>query len=74
MKKAPVRQWIDFLSDESEWQITAYFWDFWDGNTSTQANPTHAYQKAGTYTVTLKLDFANNNVLDKTVEIEIIEE
>ena len=74
MKKAPVLQGIDFLSDESEGQITAYFWDFGDGNTSTQANPTHRYTKAGIYEVKLRLDFANNNVLDKTVEIEIFEE
>ncbi len=74
MKKAPVRQWIDFLSDDSQWQITAYFWDFGDGNNSTQANPTHAYQKAWNYTVTLKLDFANNNVLEETIKMEIFEE
>jgi len=74
LKTAPVRQWIDFLSDESQWQITAYFWDFGDGNTSTQANPTHAYQKAWNYTVTLRLDFDNNNVLEEKVEIKIIED
>ncbi len=74
MKKAPVLQGIDFLSDESEWQITSYFWDFWDGNNSTQANPTHRYAKPWTYEVTLRLDFANNNVLDKTIEIEIFED
>ena len=74
MKKAPVLQGIDFLSDESEWQITAYFWDFWDGNNSTQANPTHRYTKPWTYEVTLRLDFANNNVLEKTIEIEIFED
>ncbi|MGB2110918.1 MAG: PKD domain-containing protein [Patescibacteria group bacterium] len=65
---------MDFLSDDSQGQITAYFWDFGDGNNSTQANPTHAYQKAGNYTVTLRLDFANNNVLEETVEMEIFEE
>jgi PKD repeat protein len=31
----------------------SYFWDFGDGFTSTQANPTHAYTNPGTYTVTL---------------------
>lgn len=74
MKKAPIWQGIDFLSDDSEGQITAYFWDFGDGNTSTQANPTHRYTKAGNYEVKLRLDFSNNNVLEKSVEIEIFEE
>lgn len=29
------------------------FWDFGDGNTSTNCNPTHVYAMAGTYTVCL---------------------
>ncbi len=30
-----------------------YLWNFGDGNTSAQRNPTHNYSTAGTYTVTL---------------------
>ena len=30
-----------------------YLWHFGDGNTSTQANPTHTYTQGGNYTVTL---------------------
>jgi PKD repeat protein len=30
-----------------------YVWDFGDGNTSTEENPTHIYDEIGTYTVTL---------------------
>ena len=32
---------------------TTYFWNFGDGNTSTQINPCHRYRNPGTYTVTL---------------------
>ncbi len=32
---------------------TIYAWDFGDGNTSTEANPTHTYATAGNYTVEL---------------------
>ncbi|MEM6272030.1 MAG: PKD domain-containing protein [Bacteroidota bacterium] len=32
---------------------TQWNWDFGDGGTSTQQNPTHTYATAGTYTVTL---------------------
>ncbi|MCS6928081.1 MAG: PKD domain-containing protein [Saprospiraceae bacterium] len=31
----------------------AYHWDFGDGTTSTQQNPTHVYAASGTYTVVL---------------------
>lgn len=33
--------------------ITGWAWDFGDGNTSTQQNPTHTYTTANSYTVTL---------------------
>ena len=32
---------------------TSFFWDFGDGNTSTQRNPTHTYTAPGDYVVTL---------------------
>ncbi|QLG44644.1 PKD domain-containing protein [Costertonia aggregata] len=35
-----------------------YSWDFGDGQTSTEENPTHTYQEGGTYTVVLT---ANNS-------------
>lgn len=73
MFKAPIWQWIDFSSTESEWQIVWYFWDFWDWNTSIEANPTHSYKKAWKYKVILKIDFSNKNILEDTIDIEITE-
>jgi plastocyanin len=34
---------------------TQYLWDFGDGNTSTQAFPTHTYNGAGTYVICLAI-------------------
>ena len=43
--------------------ITGWEWDFGDGSAlSTQKNPSHAYAKAGTYTVALKVTSANGCV------------
>ncbi|TVQ11203.1 MAG: PKD domain-containing protein [Bacteroidetes bacterium] len=33
---------------------TSYFWDFGDGNTSTEENPTHTYAEDGVYAVVLE--------------------
>ncbi len=33
--------------------LVGYLWDFGDGSTGTQANPTHTYQQGGVYDVTL---------------------
>lgn len=45
-----------YFTDESvdeDNNITEWLWDFGDGNTSTEANPTYVYSAAGTYNVTL---------------------
>ena len=39
--------------------ITSYSWDFGDGQTSTQQNPTHTYAEAGNKTVTLTVGIGN---------------
>ncbi len=40
-------------NDPDGGSITAYDWDFGDGNTGTGVSPTNTYVTAGTYTVTL---------------------
>lgn len=39
--------------DQSQGKIIIWNWDFGDGNSSVQQNPTHQYEKVGTYTVKL---------------------
>ena len=43
------------FTDASSGAIAQYNWDFGDGNTATDASPSHAYATDGTYTVTLNL-------------------
>jgi len=42
-----------YFTDLSTEFPNAWQWDFGDGNTSTQQNPSHTYTAPGTYTVTL---------------------
>lgn len=39
--------------------VDSYLWDFGDGNTSTEQNPTHIYTASGTYTIQMTATNAN---------------
>jgi PKD repeat protein len=41
------------FNEKSEGEYASCLWDFGDGNTSTEENPSHTYQNAGLYTVSL---------------------
>ena len=49
------------FSDESVNTPTSWLWSFGDGNTSTEQNPTHTYEVAGSYAVSLTVVNANGN-------------
>ena len=49
-----------------------FLWDFGDGKTSTDQNPTHTYDKVGEYTATLTVTDTKNN--KGTDEIDIFVE
>lgn len=48
----------------------SYLWSFGDGNTSTEANPTHSYGSTGIFTVTLKATNACGTT-EFTMQVEI---
>ncbi len=43
------------FKDTSTGKLTGWEWDFGDGTTGTDRNPTHTYTLAGSYTVSLKV-------------------
>ena len=50
----------------------AWAWEFGDGNTSNQQNPTHIYEAAGTYEVSLTVNNCNgtDTALSQTITVQ----
>lgn len=73
---APLFQTAQF-TDNSGANVTSWFWDFGDGSTSTQQNPTHQFVAMGTFSVCLTVSdgtcentTCNSFVVSAPVEIE----
>jgi PKD repeat protein len=52
---------VEFLNGSVN--STSYLWDFGDGNTSTENNPSHTYTSTGTYIVSLTAAYMDCNDL-----------
>ncbi len=52
--------------DLSSGPVQSWAWNFGDGSTSTERNPSHAYSAAGAYTVTLTTSWAGGATDTKT--------
>ncbi len=64
-----------FFSDQSsdpDGTIVSYQWDFGDGARSTDRSPTYAYERAGTYTVTLTVTDNEGATNSTSVSITVI--
>ncbi|MBC7129396.1 MAG: PKD domain-containing protein [Thermoplasmatales archaeon] len=59
------------LSTDEDGEIVNYTWDFGDGNISHERNPIHAYEKEGTYNVTLIVRDNDGDAEEKTIQIEV---
>ncbi len=46
---------VNFRENACNEDVTSYEWDFGDGDSSTEANPTHTYDTPGTYTVRFRV-------------------
>lgn len=54
--------------------LNSWAWDFGDGNTSTQQNPTHSYASGGFYTVSLTVGNGSETDVETKVDYIFIEE
>ena len=55
------------FTDASSGAVQSYSWDFGDGSTSSEANPSHVYASPGTYDVTLVVS-AQNGTMDSVTK------
>jgi len=62
------------FSDQSSGEITGWLWDFGDGSTSTEENPSHEYVTSGTYDVSLTVtnDYGTDTIV-KTSYIQVLD-
>jgi len=61
------------FQNKSIGNIISYFWDFGDGNSSTDTNPTHTYLSAGEYEIKLQAIDSFGCILEVKKEIKIID-
>ncbi|MPN59540.1 hypothetical protein SDC9_207261 [bioreactor metagenome] len=62
---------VDFI-DASCFSPTSWYWNFGDGNTSTDRFPAHNYMEAGKYNVTLRVENEyGNSTIKKTGWIRV---
>ncbi len=58
---------VDFISFlQGTVAATAYFWNFGDGTTSTQQNPSHIYVDTGAYDVTLSVTLVDGTSISRS--------
>jgi len=63
------------FSDQSSGEIAGWHWDFGDGTTSSLQNPSHTYDLAGAYTVSLEVTgTGGSDTSEKTDYIKVTED
>ncbi|MFW7526266.1 collagenase [Vibrio ostreicida] len=60
-------------SSDQDGQISAYYWEFGDGVSSTEANTAHQYHRSGDYSVRLTVT-DNDGLTAQTISVLTIEE
>ena len=66
---APDNNMVVAFWDTSWGTVTSWLWDFGDGSTSTEQNPTHTFTSGGIHYVTLTITCAGGEVNTITMEV-----
>lgn len=68
IKNTTLPRIVDFANSSSN--STSYLWDFDDGNTSTEKNPSHSFVKDGVYKVSLMaVNNDGNDIFTKSITV-----
>lgn len=71
-----VDQQVQFFdqSTDTNGEVVEWFWDFGDGSTSTEKNPTHTYTQQGVYKVTLTVKDNDEQTSQYSISIKVSSE
>ena len=72
-KEGPAPLTTSFDPACSTGTISRYFWNFGDGTTSSELKPTHTFERAGDYTVSLEVSDIDNTIDRSEVLIKVLE-
>ncbi|MEX2594257.1 MAG: malectin domain-containing carbohydrate-binding protein [Anditalea sp.] len=65
---------VNFTGSSSIGDIVSYYWDFGEGSTSTEADPSHTFAQQGDYLVTLIVEEETGDLDTATVEVRVLQE
>lgn len=63
-----------YFHDKSQFQPGTWYWEFGDGETSTQRHPVHHYLAGGEYTVILTINSADSTCTDTFSQVVVVEQ
>ncbi len=69
--QAPLNVSFSSSASDSDGSIASYSWDFGDGGSSSQANPSHLYNSAGQYTARLTVRDDDGATASASVQITV---
>jgi hypothetical protein len=71
--RADLDKWNNMIFTNNSSYILSSEWDFGDGAKSTETNPSHVYQEAGMYDVSLTVAGISGEKITKTQTVTVIE-
>ena len=60
------------ITNRSSSNVVSYEWDFGNGQTSTEANPSYQYEMHGYYTVKLKVTDDRGNTKEASQNVQVL--